>query len=980
MTIAYRTLLASAAVPAVVLMLNTTACAQDVRTFDVAAGPLDSALIAYSRQSGQQVLYTSAQVAGRTSPGVRGRFGSVAALDQILTGTGLVPSQSRPGVFVLRSVETALLDEAVVDEIVVTGTLLRGPAATPSPVTVVGRDLIDRDGRADVAEAIAALPQNYAGSGTPVGLLALSDPIRTNGALATSVNLRGLGPDATLVLVNGRRMGGTGTKGDFADLSAIPTAAVDRVDVLLDGASAIYGSDAVGGVVNIILRRSLEGSETRLRASASRGGAESLTFAHTAGWVWDSGTGLLSYEYQDQNGLAASDRDYAATGDLRPFGGSDRRLNYAAPGNIVGFNPATGTFTSLFAIRPGADGVANTASEFAAGETNLSNRQAGINLLPNQRSDRLYAFVRQDLTDRIELTADARYSDRRFDYPAAPAITIAQVTNRNPTFFSPSGATSHQIAYSFAEELGNTTAAGFSESLGVSLGVNVRLPGDWRLETYGAFAREESQTEQTDVVHSLFLAEALGTTADSPDTAFSAARDGYLNLFGAGAANSASVLDFISSGYARNGVQGETASLNALAQGTIFELPGGPVRLAFGAQYRTEGLKTSGEQFLQTVAPRTLAGVDYERSLRAAFVEARVPLFGSANARPGLKLLELSLAARIEDYEDFGDTTNPKLGVVWSPTQRLRVRSSWGTSFRAPALTELNEGRNVSAVDVVEGTVSRLALLELGGNPDLRPETAESFTIGFDLEPTITSGLRASFTLFETRFEDQIARPGTELFASALIDPALGPFVRRITPGSADDLAAVNALLNDPTYRFPGVFPPSAFAAIIDGRWVNTSDTLVRGLDGSISYGFNIGDHAFTLEGSASYLIDYDQALTPAADTRSLLNTVNAPVDLRGTIAGIWTRGDWLARFALNHVADYEDAVGRTIDAWNTFDTNLHWTPSQGWAEGLRLSLNLLNVFDEDPPFYDAPSGIGFDPGQANALGRTVSFQLTKRW
>lgn len=361
-------------------------------------------------------------------------------------------------------------------------------------------------------------------------------------------------------------------------------------------------------------------------------------------------------------------------------------------------------------------------------------------------------------------------------------------------------------------------------------------------------------------------------------------------------------------------------------------------------------------------------------------MEARVPLFGGLNARPGLQLLELSLAARIEDYEDFGDTTNPKLGVVWSPAPGIRFRSSWGTSFRAPALTELNEGRNVSAVDVREGAVSRLALLELGGNPDLRPETAESFTLGFDLEPTIITGLRAGVTLFETRFEDQIARPGTELFASALIDPALAPFVRRITPGSASDLAAVNALLNDPTYRFPGVFPASAFAAIIDGRWVNTSETLVRGLDGSISYGFDLGDHAFTLEATASYLLDYDQALTPAADTRSLLNTINAPVDLRGTVAGLWTRGDWLARFALNHVADYEDAIGRTIDAWNTIDTNLHWTPSDGWAAGLRLSLNVLNILDEDPPFYDAPSGIGFDPGQASALGRTVSLQLSKRW
>lgn len=980
MSCSYQSLLRGVAIAPVFAAMAVAACAQDVRAFDVPAGPLDAALVQYARQAGRQVFYTNEQVAGRRTAGVQGRMAVGAALEQLLSGSGLTWTESRPGVLTLRTAgQTADVD--AVEDVIVTGTLIRGPGETPSPITVIRRDAIDRDGRANVADAVAALPQNYAGSGTPVGLLAYSDPIRTNSGLATGVNLRGLGTDATLVLVNGRRMGGTGSKGDFADVSAIPTAAVDRVDVLLDGASALYGADAVGGVVNIILKQDFSGQETRVRASAARGGAEDITVAHTLGFEWRSGGALLSYEHQDQNGLSASDRDYSATGDLRPFGGTDRRVIYAAPGNIVGYSAAQGAYVSLFAIRPGADGVADSESEFAADQTNLSNRQQGINLLPEQESDRLYAFVRQSLTPGFELTADARYTEREFRYPMTPTITIARVTDANPFFYSPSGATSHQIAYSFAEDLGNPIVSGHSESVGLTLGANIDLPGRWRLETYGAYAREENESGQDRILNTVFLAEALGNTADSPLTPYSAPRDGYLNLFGNGSANSAAVLDFIGSGYIRTGYQGETKSLNLLAQGPVVRLAGGEVRIAVGAQYRTEGLRNWGEQFYQTAEPRVSGGLDYERSLWAAFVEARVPLVGPDNARPGLRSLELSLAARIEDYEDVGDTTNPKIGVVWSPAEGLKMRASWGTSFRAPALTELNEAYQISAVDVFDGTIGRYALIELGGNPGLRPETAESLTVGFDLSPSVIPGFAASLTLFDTRFKDQIGRPGVENYASALIDPSLAPFVTRIAAGSASDLALVHALTTHPEYQFPGLLPDEAFSAIIDGRWVNTAETHVRGIDWSSSFAFDVGANALTLETSASYLIDYEQALTPAAPFRSLVSTINYPVDFRGTVAGLWRRGDWLARVAFNHVDAYRDPLGQTIDAWDTIDANLHWTPIfQAWASGLRVSLNVLNLLDEDPPFYDAITGIGFDPGQASPLGRTVSLQLTKRW
>src|SRR5690606_13743932 len=174
--------------------------------------------------------------------------------------------------------------------------------------------------------------------------------------------LRGLGPASTLVLVNGRRMAGTGSRAEFTDISALPSAAVERVDVLLDGASALYGADAIAGVVNVVMRREFDGQETRLRVSAAKGGAEDLIVSHLAGRSWSTGAAYLSYEYQTANGLSSLDRPYTADGDLRAFGGTDHRSFYSAPGNIVGFED--GAFITHFAVRPRAGGVAVTSDDF----------------------------------------------------------------------------------------------------------------------------------------------------------------------------------------------------------------------------------------------------------------------------------------------------------------------------------------------------------------------------------------------------------------------------------------------------------------------------------------------------------------------------------------------------------------------------------------------------------------------------------------
>lgn len=969
---------------AVVAIASTAAQAQSPApaqiSFSIPAGPLAPALNAYASQAGRQLMFTSDQVAGRQTPGITGRMTADAALDRLLAGTGLTAVRSPAGSWVLRraAIET-LAETTTLDEVVVTGTLLRGPGATPSPVTVIRRDDLDRTGRATVAEALAALPQNYAGSGTPTAALVGSDPMQANSGLATGVNLRGLGPDSTLVLVNGRRMAGTGGRGDFADVSAVPTAAVERVDVLLDGASALYGADAVGGVVNIILRRDFDGQESRLRLGASHGGAESVIAAHTIGHTWAGGQALLSYEFERQNPLGVEDRPYTATGDLRPFGGTDHRTYYSAPGNIVRFDSARSAYVATHAIRPGADGVANTTGEFAVGQQNYGNTRVGAALVPSFDRHAAYLYGRQTIGDRLEITGDLRFSQREFETDSLIPTTIVTVTAANPHFVSPTGATSHSIAYSFERDLGPSQRSGLSRSVGASLGARVFLPGDWEAEAFLTYGSEKAEDQRRGMLNSTFLQEALGNTADNPATPFSAPRDGYLNLFGDGSANGRAVLDFISSGWSRYTDESEVASANLIAQGTAFELPGGALKVAVGAQFRTESLNNRGVTFTSGVAPVTSQPPTKDREVSAAFVEVRAPLVGPDNAIAGVERLELSLAGRVERYDDIGSAANPKIGLIWAPISDLTIRANWGTSFRAPAMTELAERRYISATFVADTTGQQVALFEGGGNPDLNPETAETFTLGFDFRPK-DRPWRFGATWFDIAFSDQISRPALDNLTQVLLDPTLAPFVRRIDPTSAADRAAVNALITSPDFLLPGVLPPEAYGVIVDARWLNTAAVEVRGVDGQAAYDLDLAGGVLTLEASASYMTDYRRQITPVAPNVDLVDVYGYPVDLRGTLSGRWVRDDLSLRVAINHVGGYRDQRDARIGSWTTTDVQFGWTPSAGWGDGLTLTASVRNVFDADPPFYDAITGIGFDAGQADALGRTFALQLTKRW
>jgi outer membrane receptor protein involved in Fe transport len=1003
----------------------TPAHAAGEKPIDLPAGPLERSLATLSAQTGDQLLFPPELVAGRSAPALSGRFTTEQALRRLLAAEAFEAHRTAPRLVVLKpraapgprggatgpsatrpaeapdarpfgadaagtpvaaaapAAPAAPPAPATVAEVQVTGSHIRGGGLGPAPLVVLDREALERTGYGTIAGALSVLPQNFGGLNTEGTIATRADGQGNNNTYASSLNLRGLGSNATLVLVNGRRLGGSGISGDFTDVSGLPAVAVERVEVLLDGASAVYGSDAVGGVVNIILRRDLQGGEVQVSAGTGDGGAPHEAQAGAVfGHAWDTGNLLLAYETHRRTALAAEDRPWTASADLRPFGGSDRRLTNAFPGNIVAVDPATGLSAPYYGIPAGQDGRGLAPGSFRPGAVNRLSLQDGQDILPDQRRQSVYASIRQALTPDVELSADLRYSFRAARIVNAASVSTFTVTRANPFFVSPNGAASHQIQYSFAGELPNPVLRPTAENLAASLGGRAGLWGGWDTEAYLGFAQEIDEMHGAGIVNTAILAEALGNAADRPETAYAAARDGFFNPYTGIAANPPAVMAAIGSGFTTHRTRSRIATANLQADGDLFRLAGGPVKAALGLNARRETFRRSGTSYTSTPLPNPQSSVSGERTVAAAFAEVLAPLVGPDNARPGVAALELSGAVRVERYSDFGTSADPRVGLVWAPLRGVRLRGTYGTSFRAPSHTQLLAAQSITPLFLDDRGVRVLTLALQGGNPDLEPETATTLTLGVDYEPAWSPRSRLSVTWFDTDFKDRVSRPVNENVQGALADPRFTPFVRRVSPATNPaDLALIQGLLASPdASAAAGLNPPTAYTAVVDLRSVNTGSLRVRGLDVQARHALPLLGGELTLTGDGAWLFDYAQALTPTAPAFERAGYATFPARFRGRLSADWRKGPLSGGVTLNHVSAFRTPEGDRIADRRTLDLRLRWTGRGGALDGTALSLSVRNLLDTAPPFYDNPFGFAYDPANADVVGRFVRVQLSRRW
>jgi outer membrane receptor protein involved in Fe transport len=993
-------LTAGAALPVVAAPAPSQAPAQAVST---PKGPLGTALLTLARQTGVQIIFTSQMVEGRQAPAIEGRLSVEEALSRLLAGSnleaqraganvlvirprgGLVPTSSTlPAATDLLDGQTATAEPAAADTTtllseVVVGSHIRGVKDSASPVVVLSREEIDRGGYASVADALTALPQAFGGTASQDSLSTGADPNGTNLMRGTGVDLRGLGADATLVLVNGKRMAGAGVYGDFTDISSIPYAAVGRVNVLLDGASALYGADAVGGVVDIRLRNDLNGGDTRVSAgTATQGGYSRYLASQALGRTWSSGHVLAAYEYSRNDALRGADRPYTGNADLRSLGGADRRsVTVSAPANILRLNSA-GAYVATYAVPRGQNGVGLKPSDFVAGTVNATNQKAAYDVIPKSIRHSALLSVQQDVGP-VELMGDFRFAHREIDAHNSAATATLVLSPANPFYVSPTGLSSERIAYSFQNERGGIRNWGVAESLGASLGARTALPAGWNGELSGTYAQELSISNSTGQLNTTYLNEAAGLAPDSPLSGFSPARDGYFNPYIGQGSNPAKVLDFVLSGFDVGKVRSTHRSVNLGFDGPLFRLPGGALRLAVGGQLRREELRTGGARLLSGYVQTDKVVRRFSRDVRSAYAELNAPLIGPNNAVPMVERLELSLAGRIEDYDDVGSTRVPKIGLIWAPSQSLTFKASYGTSFRAPALSELNLPYSITPIAVTYAGGQVPSIVYQGGNPQLRPETAKSWSGGVSYTPQAAPNLTLGLNAYRTLFKDRVGTP--VVLAQALTSAEYAPFRTFISPATnAADRAKVLAAMADPNAAGLGGYAIDTYGAIIDLRNVNTGSLEVQGLDATLAYKTAVQGDPLAVNASLSWMQHYRRKLTPTSREVELAGQAGYPADLRARVSATWTHGPASVTTAVNHVGDTYADTGRRIHPWTTFDLQTRWEGKLLGAEGLAVTLNVQNLFDKDPPFYDSPLAIGYDPANADPLGRMVTLQLSKAW
>jgi outer membrane receptor protein involved in Fe transport len=965
----------------------TDARADDpVVRFNVPVESLPRALIDFYHQSGVQPGFaaTEQMIKARSNP-ISGTMASSRALQLMLKGTGytyrldtdnsvdIIPAEpdgARKPDLTVAHVPPPPPIPAVdryggrLEQVNVTGSLIRGVQDAVAPLVYLKPQQLAMTAYETVQDSLYTQP-----------IISLNGPredlgIDANYQYGAGLDLRGLGVGATLVLVNGERQPLSGLNGDFVDVSTIPLSAVERIEVLPDGASAIYGSDAVAGVVNIIMRNDFDGAQSQLRYGSAIGGRREVEASQLLGTHWSGGHAMIAYQYSDETPLAAAERPYAANADKTPYGGGNYDSYFTYPGNIL--NPATGL--PVYGL-PAAQGGQAQRMAALSPSINLENQFADAQIFPDVTANELYATVAQDLNERLQLFFEGRFAERDALEGDVPATATLAVPPSNPYYVNPFGGTGEiPVAYSFAHDYGPGTFSANSQVYMTTLGARLQMGQTWQATLSESYGRQSLGSDEYDEPDQNKLAAYLADP--NPATAF--------NPFGA---TNPLTLAAIERDFPLHSVS-TVEYTNLVADGSLFSMPAGDAKLAVGVERRKEGLYHSVADPLnpaEDTIPQT-----YSRHIESLFSQLVLPLVGDATNPRAAPRLELNVAGRYEHYSDFGGTFNPMFRVQWIPIESVKLRASWGRSFRAPTLDNLYDTSANAALSLVlpdpqSSTGRSPVLVEQGDNPNLTEETAKTWTAGLDLAPPFLPGSTFSLTYYSIDYVNRIAEPGADNPFAILIDEKEWEAVITRNPTRAE----IAAVCDSPYYEGSvSSCLTSSPAAIIDGVLANLSTTQTTGLDLEAHDAVTSAVGTLSLDFAGNYVFDFDQAVTDTSPSIDIVNTVANPLGLRLRATFGWSRaGPQLSGpavyLAVNHTGGYRNP-GSTllpdVSPWTTLDLRVVYRTPQGssWLSGMQFSLNATNLLNQDPPVVD--SEFGYDTFNVQALGRVLSVDISKRW
>jgi iron complex outermembrane receptor protein len=846
------------------------------------------------------------------------------------------------------------------EAIVVTGSRLRGTAPVGSSLLTLGRDTIETSPAVTTDRLIKEIPQNFD--------LGVSENSRAqsggsgNIVYGNTVNLRGIGPYATLVMIDGHRVVNNSRS---TDPSVIPTLGLERVEVVADGASAVYGSDAIAGVVNLVPRRSLDGVEAFVRGGiADRDGFDELALGAAVGKVFDRGQVMLAYEHVERSNLSGDDRDFFVS-DQRPFGGNDWRPTRCSPGTI-----RAGGIS--YAIPDGGVTQA-TAGSLVPGSVNRCNDLTNQDLFPEQTYDSVNGTGTFELTDWMAVFVDGFYSKREFYRRGAYPATTITVPATNAFFVRPTGFTgpNYTIDYSFRDDVPPGDTEGFAESWQITPGLRFSLPYDWELEALVVYGETHDFSGAYTGLNNGALNAALASS--NPATAF--------DPYGLGR-TSQSVLDLIANQIFLAPTDGKLTAYEARANGSVIDLPAGEVKLAVGYERQEFDVDLGSARGAPTT-PITFRS--FGRTVDSVYAELLVPIFDSANAIPGFHELEINAAIRHDDYSDVGNTTNPKFGINWAPVDGLRLRGSYGTSFRAPTIPEIYGNSNnlfVQNYNNPAGGASLQGVALSGQNLDLDPETATTWSIGADFDAV--DNLRLGITYWDVDYKNQVIANLSNL--AILNQEALYAGTGIILRGAEAQARVAELVASGVTFVGSPAQPIQLF---VDGRSQNLGVSKTSGIDFTADYEWPVGaEHLLLFNVGGTYITNYEVAVTPTAPLVDQLNLIFRPLEFKARASVGWVHRGWNARLLATHVGGYtNDAItgGQSVSSFTpldlfvsyTFGQDGSWTP---FGRAITLGAEVRNLLDDDPPYVNiAPSGNGsggYDATAASPIGRVFAASL----
>jgi iron complex outermembrane recepter protein len=830
------------------------------------------------------------------------------------------------------------------DKIEVTGSRIkRIDSESAAPVQVITRKDIERSGATTVAEVLRNLPASNTGSFNEAGVASFSPG-------AASVSLRGLGGAATLVLINGRRVSpfgfASGGQTTFVDLNGIPLEAVERIEILLDGASAIYGSEAMAGVINIIMRRDFNGvSATASYGTSSASDANSLNVGATfgTGSIVANGYNIFgALNFRTQDVVLGNSRAATVNSDYRRFGSIDRRSTYSFPGNA--YNVAN---TSFIGALPGCKTL-GTAADGGLNGRCLYEFADKIALIPD--SDRISGFMggvfrinsTSELYGDLSFTANkfqqgsAAYNVATYGYP----VVILKANHPQNTFGTDVG-----IRYRLEDVPLSTDVD--SKTLRGVLGYKA---------TFGAWDVDAG------LMHSLSDAKVLykGFTRDP------VLENDFL-VTGSNVVRNDVTLGALSSELKAklypelsNSGKTSTTSVDVRASREVMTLPGGAMGVAFGLDARRESFKSVPDQLIEAgeIGALGTSSADGNRTVTAGFVEVVAPLF------PGF---EAQVAGRFDRYSDFGSKFTPKIGLKWKAHSSVAIRGSYAEGFRAPALTETSSSpsrgfysglRDPKLCPTFSDDNPNCNLNSIpgvsGSNPDLKPETSKGLTLGVILEPV--KDLSLAIDYYNIKRKNEISSLDTEYLLS---NESLYPgYVTR-------DVNGVVTGLNLP--------------------YENLGSTNVKGWDfdikGSVSFGeFGRLGLGVTHNLLPTYLV------RPVVDAEELnyAGTYQQP-KTRTRVTADWEYGNWTFGVTYSHTAGYLRAFTPSdlscalpaaavayglcnVTPWSTVDVGVRYKPTSK----LDIFLNIANIEDKQAPLDQRRETrfTWYSPGFHNVLGR----------